>query len=46
MRRFKSTTQLQRFASVDGTAKSLLRAGRHLLRSIHHRMLGTRAFIE
>ena len=46
MRRFKSTAQLQRFASVHGIVQNLFRVGRHLLRSVHHRLLRTRAFVE
>ncbi len=44
MRRFKSAAQLQRFASVHGVVQNLFRVGRHLLRSIHHRLLRRRAF--
>ena len=46
MRRFKSAAQLQRFASVHGIVQNLFRVGRHLLRSAHHRLLRTRAFVE
>ena len=46
MRRFKSAAQLQRFASVHGVVQNLFRVGRHLLRSAHHRLLRTRAFVE
>ena len=46
MRRFKSTAQLQRFAAVHGIVQNLFRVGRHLLRSVHHRLLRTRAFVE
>ena len=46
MRRFRSTTQLQRFVSVHGAVQNLFRVGRHLLRAAHHRMLRTRAFAE
>jgi putative transposase len=46
MRGFKSATQLQRFASVHGVVQDLFRVGRHLLRSVHHRLLRTRAFVE
>ena len=46
MRRFKSTTHLQRFASVHGAIQNLFRVGRHLLRSVHHRSLRTRVFVE
>ena len=43
MQRFKSTGQLQRFASVHGVVRNLFRVGRHLLRAAHHRLLRTRA---
>ena len=46
MRRFKSAAPLQRFASVHGVVQNLFRVGRHLLRSVHHRLLRTRAFVE
>jgi putative transposase len=46
MRGFKSATQRQRFASVHGVVQNLFRVGRHLLRSVHHRLLRTRAFVE
>jgi putative transposase len=46
MRRFKSAAHLQRFASVHGVVQNLFRVGRHLLRSAHHRLLRTRAFVE
>ena len=46
MRRFKSAAQLQRFASVHGIVQNLFRVSRHLLRSAHHRLLRTRAFVE
>ena len=46
MRRFTSAAQLQRFASVHGIVQTLFQAGRHLLRSAHHRLLRTRAFVE
>ena len=46
MRRFTSAAQLQRFASVHGIVQNLFRVGRHLLRSAHHRLLRTRAFVE
>ncbi len=46
MRRFKSATQLQRFASVHGVVQNLFRVGRHLLRATHHRVLRSRAFVE
>ena len=46
MRRFKSAAQLQRFASVHGIVQNLLRVSRQLLRSAHHRLLRTRAFVE
>lgn len=46
MRGFKSAAQLQRFASVHGMVQNLCQVGRHLLRSVHHRLLRTRAFVE
>ncbi|MFH1748775.1 MAG: IS6 family transposase, partial [Planctomycetota bacterium] len=46
MRRFKSAAHVQRFASVHGLVQNLFRVGRHLLRSAHHRLLRTRAFVE
>ncbi len=46
MRRFKSPAHLQRFASVHGAVQNLFRVGRHLLRSVHHHSLRTRAFVE
>ena len=45
MRRFKSAAHLQRFASVHGVVQNLFRVGRHLLRSVHHRLLRMRAFL-
>ena len=44
MRRFKSTTQAQRFLSAHGVAQNLFRVGRHLLRAPNQRTLRTRAF--
>ena len=44
MRRFKSAAHVQRFLSVHGLVQNLFRVGRHLLRSIHHRLLRRRAF--
>ena len=46
MRRFKSAAHLQRFASVHGVVQNLFRVGRHLLKSVHHRLLRTRACVE
>ena len=46
MRRFKSAGQLQRFASVHGVVQNLVRVGRHLLRTAHHRLFRTRAFAD
>ena len=46
MRRFTSAAQLQWFASVHGIVQHLFRVSRHLLRSAHHRLLRTRAFVE
>ena len=33
-------------ASIHGIVQNLFRVGRHLLRSAHHRLLRTRAFVE
>ena len=44
MRRFKSAAHVQRFVSVHGLVQNLFRVGRHLLRSVHHRLLRGRAF--
>ncbi len=44
MRRFKSAADVQRFLSVHGVVQNLFRGGRHLLRSVHHRLLRRRAF--
>ena len=46
MRRFKSTVHAQWFLSIHGLVLNLFRVGRHLLRSVHHRLLRTRAFAE
>ena len=46
MRRFKSASHLQRFATVHGSVQNLFRVGRHVLRAAHHRLLRTRAFVE
>ena len=46
MRRFTSAAHVQRFASVHGVVQNLIRVGRHLLRSRHHRVLRKRAFVE
>ena len=46
MRRFTSAAQLQRFASVHGIVQNLFRVSRYLLRSAHHRLLRTCAFVE
>ncbi len=45
MRRFKSSTQAQRFLSVHGITQNLFRIGRHLLRAANQRMLRARAFL-
>ena len=45
MRRFKSVAHVQRFASVHGVVQNLFRAGRHLLRSAHHRLLRRQVFL-
>ena len=44
MRRFKSAAHVQRFVFVHGLVQNLFRVGRHLLRSVHHRLLRRRAF--
>ena len=44
MRRFKSAAHVQRFTSVHGVVQNLFRVGRHLLRSVHNRLLRRRAF--
>ena len=44
MRGFKSATHVQRFVSVHGLVQNLFRVGRHLLRSVHHRLLKSRVF--
>ena len=46
MRRFKSVGHAHHFLSVHGPVQNLFRVGRHLLRSAHHRLLRTRAFVE
>ena len=46
MRRFNSPAHLQRFASIHGVVLNLFCVGRHLLRSAHHRLLRSRAFVE
>ena len=42
----KSVDPLQRVASVHRVVQNLFRVGRHLLRSVHHRLLRVRAFSE
>jgi putative transposase len=44
MRRLKSISQAQRFFAVHGQVQNLFRVGRHHLSSVHHRLLGDRAF--
>ncbi len=44
MRRFKSASQAQRFLSLHGVIQNLFRVGRHLLRSVNHRLLRSRSF--
>ena len=44
MRRFRSAAHAQRFLSVHGFVQNLFRAGRHLLRAVHHRVLRPRSF--
>jgi len=45
MRGFKSVAQAQRFWSVHGVIQNLFRVGRHLLRSVNHRLLRSRSFL-
>ena len=45
MRGFKSAAQAQRFWSVRGVIQNLFRIGRHLLRSVNHRLLRARSFL-
>ena len=44
MRDFTSPFQAQRFLHVHRVIQNLFRVGRHLLRSVHHRMLRARSF--
>ena len=44
MRRFKSSRQAQRFLSLHGVVRNLFCVARHLLRSIHHRLLRSGSF--
>lgn len=44
MRRFKSASQAQRFLSVHGVIQNRFRVGRHLLKSMNHRLLRSRSF--
>ena len=44
MRRFKSTTQAQRFMGVHATVNNLFNLGRHLVRADHYRSLREGAF--
>ena len=44
MRGFTSPAHAQRFLHVHGVIQNLFRVGRHLLRSVPHRMLRARAF--
>ena len=46
MRGFKSAAHLQRYASVHGVVQNIFRVGRHLLQSVHHRLLRRRSFVE
>jgi putative transposase len=45
MRGFKSVAQAQRFWFVHGGIQNLFRVGRHLLRSVNHRLLRSRSFL-
>ena len=44
MRGFSSSDHAQRFLHVHGVIQNLFRVGRHLLTSVHHRMLRARSF--
>ena len=44
MRGFTSPAHAQRCLHVHGVIQNLFRVGRHLLRSVHHRMLRARSF--
>ena len=44
MRGFTSRDHAQRFLTVHGVIQNLFRVSRHLLRSVHHRMLRARSF--
>ncbi len=44
MRGFTSPAHAQRFLHVHGVIQNLFRVGRHLLKSVHHRMLRARSF--
>ena len=44
MRGVTSPAHAQRFLHVHGVIQNLFRVGRHLLRSVHHRMLRARSF--
>ena len=46
MRRFKSTTQAQRFLDTHASVYNLFNLGRHLIKASHYRSLRTSAFIE
>ena len=44
MRQFKSAIQIQRFLNLHGAVYYLFNLGRLLVRAIHYRDLGQRAF--
>ena len=44
MRGFTSPAHAQRCLHVHGVIQNLFRVGRHLLRSVHHRMIRARSF--
>ena len=46
MRRFKSTTQAQRFLDAHASVYNLFNLGRHLITASHYRSLKTSAFTE
>jgi len=44
MRRFKSTSQAQRFLCLHSVVQNLFRVGRHFLKSTNYRFLRLRSF--
>lgn len=46
MRRFKSSSQAQRFLSAQGVVGNLFRLGRHLMRTVYYCAFRSQAFAE